>query len=175
MGSASRRWPASPNRRSLKALKEEITRRWGVIDLLDVLDVLKDVAHVTGFTTEFTSVVSRTVTDAEVLQRRLLLCLYGLRHQRRDQARRRRPGGVLHQHAQKFAALLDDTHVGDAGLVAGGGVLQVRDDLPHSLEGGGDAALPNSGAGMSTRQRSGLEQFLDMAVWFDTCHSHLSC
>jgi TnpA family transposase len=64
-----------PEPASLKALKEEISRRWGVIDLLDVL---KDVDHVTGFTADFTSVASRTVTDAEVLQRRLLLCLYGL-------------------------------------------------------------------------------------------------
>lgn len=60
---------------NLKALKEEISRRWGVIDLLDVL---KAVDHVTGYTGDFTSVASRTVTDAAVLQRRLLLCLYGL-------------------------------------------------------------------------------------------------
>ncbi|MEV3986728.1 Tn3 family transposase [Nonomuraea sp. NPDC049758] len=59
----------------LKALKAEISRRWGVIDLLDVL---KDVAHVTGYTAAFTSVASRTVTEEEVLRRRLLLCLYGL-------------------------------------------------------------------------------------------------
>ncbi len=59
----------------LKALKAEISRRWGVIDLLDVL---KDVAHVTGYTSAFTSVASRTVIDEAVLQRRLLLCLYGL-------------------------------------------------------------------------------------------------
>ncbi|MFI7640499.1 Tn3 family transposase [Nonomuraea sp. NPDC049400] len=59
----------------LKALKAEISRRWGVIDLLDVL---KDVAHVTGYTAAFTSVASRTVIEEAVLQRRLLLCLYGL-------------------------------------------------------------------------------------------------
>ncbi|GAA2208290.1 hypothetical protein GCM10009850_037480 [Nonomuraea monospora] len=59
----------------LKALKAEISRRWGVIDLLDVL---KDVAHVTGYPAAFTSVASRTVTEEAVLQRRLLLCLYGL-------------------------------------------------------------------------------------------------
>ncbi|MFI0487471.1 Tn3 family transposase [Actinomadura sp. 9N215] len=64
-----------PEPANLRALKEEISRRWGVVDLLDVL---KDVAHVTGFTSDFTSVASRTVTDAAVLQRRLLLCLYGL-------------------------------------------------------------------------------------------------
>ncbi|MEU6409104.1 Tn3 family transposase [Microbispora sp. NPDC046933] len=59
----------------LKALKAEISRRWGVIDLLDVL---KDVAHVTGYTAAFTSVASHTVIEEAVLQRRLLLCLYGL-------------------------------------------------------------------------------------------------
>ncbi|WP_326642619.1 Tn3 family transposase [Nonomuraea fuscirosea] len=59
----------------LKALKAEISRRWGVIDLLDVL---KDVAHVTDYTDAFTSVASRIVIDPAVLQRRLLLCLYGL-------------------------------------------------------------------------------------------------
>ncbi len=49
----------------LKALKKEISRRWGVIDLLDVL---KDVAHVTDYTTAFSSVASRTVTDPAVVQ-----------------------------------------------------------------------------------------------------------
>src|ERR1035441_2337877 len=60
---------------SLKALKEEISRRWGVIDLLDLI---KETGHVTQFTSQFTSVASRTVTDPEVIRRRLLLCLYGL-------------------------------------------------------------------------------------------------
>jgi len=64
-----------PEPASLKALKEEISRRWGVIDLLNLL---KDVDHVTGFTGDFSSVASRTITDPGVLQRRLLLCLYGL-------------------------------------------------------------------------------------------------
>jgi hypothetical protein len=60
---------------NLCRLKEEISRRWGVIDLLNVI---KDVDHVTGFTGDFISVASRTVTDPAVLQHRLLLCLYGL-------------------------------------------------------------------------------------------------
>ena len=47
----------------------------GVIDLLNLL---KDVDHVTGFTGDFSSVASRTITDPGVLRRRLLLCLYGL-------------------------------------------------------------------------------------------------
>ena len=64
-----------PEPGNLKALKEEISRRWGVIDLLNLL---KDVNHVTGFTGDFSSVASRTITDPGVLRRRLLLCLYGL-------------------------------------------------------------------------------------------------
>ena len=50
-------------------------RRWGVIDLLNLL---KDVDHVTGFTADFSSVASRTTLDEDTLRRRLLLCLYGL-------------------------------------------------------------------------------------------------
>jgi hypothetical protein len=64
-----------PEPSNLKALKEEITLRWGTIDLLDVL---KEVDHATRFTSEFTSVASRTITDPDVLRRRLLLCTYGL-------------------------------------------------------------------------------------------------
>src|SRR5207253_9351357 len=60
--------------------------------------------------------------------------------------------GVLHQHTQDLAALLDDTHPGDTGFVAGGGVFQVRDDLPHRVEGGGDPALPDRGAGQGGRE-----------------------
>ncbi|WP_432032938.1 hypothetical protein [Streptomyces antibioticus] len=37
----------------LAALKEEVTRRWGVLDLLDVL---KNADFLTGFTEEFSSV-----------------------------------------------------------------------------------------------------------------------
>ncbi len=55
---------------NLKALKEEVARRWGVIDLLNLI---KDADHVTGFTGEFTSVASRQITDPETLRRRLLL------------------------------------------------------------------------------------------------------
>ena len=64
-----------PEPANLKALKEEIARRWGVIDLLNLI---KDADHVTGFTNEFTSVASRQITDPEVLRRRLLLVLFGL-------------------------------------------------------------------------------------------------
>ncbi|MFE3455590.1 transposase [Nonomuraea sp. NPDC059194] len=64
-----------PEPENLRALKEETARRWGVIDLLDLI---KNVDHATGFTADFTSVASRTVTDADVLRRRLLLCTFGL-------------------------------------------------------------------------------------------------
>lgn len=62
--------PRQPESANLKALKEEIARRWGVIDLLNLV---KDADHVTGFTREFTSVASRQVTGTETLRRRLLL------------------------------------------------------------------------------------------------------
>ncbi|WP_326823126.1 hypothetical protein [Streptosporangium sp. NBC_01756] len=46
--------------------------------MIDLLDMLKDAAHVTDCTDAFTSVAPRTVIDPAVLQRRLLLCRYGL-------------------------------------------------------------------------------------------------
>jgi len=57
------------------ALKGEVQRRWGVLDLLDVL---KEADFDAGFTEEFASVASREVTDRTVLRRRLLLVLFGL-------------------------------------------------------------------------------------------------
>lgn len=60
---------------NLEALKEEFARRWGVIDLLDLI---KNVDHATTFTAEFTSVASRQITDPDVLRRELLLCTFGL-------------------------------------------------------------------------------------------------
>lgn len=50
-------------------------RRWGTLDLLDVL---KDADFLAEFTSEFTSVASREVIDRAALQRRLLLCLFAL-------------------------------------------------------------------------------------------------
>jgi TnpA family transposase len=57
------------------ALKGEVQRRWGVLDLLDVL---KEADFDAGFTEEFASVASREVTDRAVLRRRLLLVLFAL-------------------------------------------------------------------------------------------------
>lgn len=64
--------PEAPN---LKALKDEVEQRWGTVDLLDVL---KEAALLTGFTEEFPSVTTRDITDPETLQRRLLLVLFAL-------------------------------------------------------------------------------------------------
>lgn len=64
--------PEPPN---LGALKDEVERRWGTIDLLDVF---KEAALLTGFDEEFPSVASREVTDPETLRRRLLLVLFAL-------------------------------------------------------------------------------------------------
>ncbi|WP_308418064.1 Tn3 family transposase [Microtetraspora fusca] len=60
---------------NLSALKAEVQRRWGTIDLLDIL---KDAAFLTRFTDEFSSVASREVLDKATVQRRLLLCLFAL-------------------------------------------------------------------------------------------------
>jgi len=64
-----------PEPANLVALKGEVQRRWGVLDLLDVL---KEAYFDAGFTEEFASVASREVTDRAVLRRRLLLVLFAL-------------------------------------------------------------------------------------------------
>jgi hypothetical protein len=52
-----------------------VVRRWGVLDLLDVL---KNADFDTGFTDEFASVAAYERIDRAVLQRRLLLALFAL-------------------------------------------------------------------------------------------------
>ena len=64
--------PAAPN---MTALKTELQRRWGTIDLLDML---KNADFLTGFSDEFASVLSREILPENVLRRRLLLCLFAL-------------------------------------------------------------------------------------------------
>ncbi|MFE1327044.1 Tn3 family transposase [Streptomyces sp. NPDC058735] len=59
----------------LTALKEEVVRRWGVLDLLDVL---KNADFLSGFTDEFSSVAAYERIDRATLQRRLLLALSAL-------------------------------------------------------------------------------------------------
>ena len=60
---------------NLASLKQEITRRWGRVDLLNVL---KESGFLSGFTEEFSSVASREVLPRHVLRRRLLLVLFAL-------------------------------------------------------------------------------------------------
>ncbi len=64
-----------PEPSNLSALKDEVEQRWGTIDLLDVL---KEAALLTGFDEEFPSVASREIIDPETLRRRLLLVLFAL-------------------------------------------------------------------------------------------------
>ncbi|WP_440072208.1 Tn3 family transposase [Streptosporangium sp. OZ121] len=64
-----------PEPRNLGKLKAEVQRRWGTIDLLDIL---KDTAFLTDFTDAFTSVATREVLDRQTLNRRLLLVLFAL-------------------------------------------------------------------------------------------------
>ncbi|MEU9578326.1 Tn3 family transposase [Streptomyces chilikensis] len=59
----------------LAALKEEVARRWGVLDLLDAL---KNADFLTGFTQEFSSAAAYERIERDVLQRRLPLALFAL-------------------------------------------------------------------------------------------------
>src|SRR6266566_3041648 len=64
-----------PEPRNLLSLKQEVGTRWPNTALLDML---KETALRTGFPDMLTSVASRERLPRDVLQRRLLLCLYGL-------------------------------------------------------------------------------------------------
>jgi TnpA family transposase len=64
-----------PEPTNIEALKAEVQRRWGTIDLLDIL---KDTDFLADFTTEFVSVATRENLPRDVLRRRLLLCLFAL-------------------------------------------------------------------------------------------------
>jgi TnpA family transposase len=64
--------PEPPN---LARLKAELGLRWPMTSLLDIL---KETDLRVGFTEQFKSVAARETPDRTTLQRRLLLCLYGL-------------------------------------------------------------------------------------------------
>ena len=64
-----------PEPPGLDAVKAEIGQRWPMTGLLDVL---KETALDTGFLKTFESSGARVVLTPEALNRRLLLCLYGL-------------------------------------------------------------------------------------------------
>src|SRR5712691_6439458 len=60
---------------NLVKLKAEITRRWPMTSLLDIL---KETDLRVDFTGHFKSSASREILDRETLRKRLLLVLYGL-------------------------------------------------------------------------------------------------
>ena len=60
---------------NLEALKAEITGRWPMTSLLDIL---KETDLRVQFTEDFKSSASRETLDRATIQKRLLLCLYGL-------------------------------------------------------------------------------------------------
>ena len=64
-----------PEPANLSSLKREVTRRWPMTSLLDVL---KETDLRVGFTEKFQSASSREVLDRAALQKRLLLSFYGL-------------------------------------------------------------------------------------------------
>lgn len=67
--------PAQPKPLQLEALKAEVNHRW---PLTGLLDMFKEADLRIGFTELFKSPTPRENLDRETLQRRLLLCLYGL-------------------------------------------------------------------------------------------------
>ena len=66
---------ALPEPENLSALKSEIARRWPVTSLIDIL---KETDLRVNFTEVFKSPTPRERMELSTLQRRLLLCLYGL-------------------------------------------------------------------------------------------------
>ena len=66
---------AQPESGNLSQLKSEILKRWPMTSLLDML---KETDLRTGFSQAFKSATGRESLDPATLQKRLLLCLYGL-------------------------------------------------------------------------------------------------
>lgn len=66
---------AQPEPHNLYHLKAEIAHLWPMTSLLDIL---KETDLRVGFTSHFSSMGDREVIDRDILQKRLLLCLYGL-------------------------------------------------------------------------------------------------
>ena len=65
----------APEPINLKQLKEEINRLWHKTSLLDIL---KETDLRVNFTRNFKSMGTREILDRETLQKRLLLCLFGM-------------------------------------------------------------------------------------------------
>jgi TnpA family transposase len=68
-------FPPQEEPSNILRLKKEITTKW---PLTSLLDILKETELRVGFTKKFETVASREVITKDILQRRLLLCLYGL-------------------------------------------------------------------------------------------------
>jgi len=66
---------AQPEPTNLAALKTELGHRWPMTSLLDIL---KETDFRVGFTDAFATAAARETVDRDEVQRRLLLCLYGL-------------------------------------------------------------------------------------------------
>ncbi|MBD2311078.1 Tn3 family transposase [Desertifilum sp. FACHB-1129] len=66
---------SQPEPLNLQRFKGELISRWPMTSLLDIL---KETDLRVGFTEQFHSVASRETLDRKILQRRLLLCLFGL-------------------------------------------------------------------------------------------------
>lgn len=64
-----------PEPQNMAALKREIGRRWSDVELIDII---KEVDLRLNFTAAFRTNASREVLDPSLLQRRLLLCLFGI-------------------------------------------------------------------------------------------------
>lgn len=64
-----------PEPQNLEKLKEAILKKWGVIDLLDIL---KEVDLREGITECFNTAGNREILDRETIRKRLLLCLFGI-------------------------------------------------------------------------------------------------
>jgi len=69
------RMDALPEPVRLEQIKIEVQRRWGTLDLLDVL---KDSDFLCEFTQEFASTAQREIIEPETLRRRLLLAVFAL-------------------------------------------------------------------------------------------------
>ena len=66
---------AQPEPTNIARLKTELVGRWLMTSLLDIL---KEADLREGFTDCFKSLASREALDRQTIQKRLLLCLYGL-------------------------------------------------------------------------------------------------
>ena len=66
---------AQPDPPNTAALKREIGRRWSDVELIDIV---KEVDLRVNFTSAFRTTASREALDPALLQRRLLLCLFGI-------------------------------------------------------------------------------------------------